>query len=378
MDARFIQMLDSSKKPSALLVAYGAKCSKHILDRWKSHSASAPSGVVSTVIADQISRLMSNVIPQALSQGNLFQVIGTPELVKGINNGTHVLMQTSTGTLGTVVTANSGQIAGQLRFGPSHMAGVIAPPLTLSILNAAAGTLHLQRINLQLTKISKQIEKFANRHESEAMGRLFAALKTLDTLNLEYRASGSLSLSSLNRLAIVEQEVGSIYERNKILINQFAERADSVKGVRGKDGADLASSLLSEDGSQAARDMGLMAGLISAQTSIDQLLLSNDIAHQPKFVEQRLRIADQRIESHKLLVQGLPSLESIHEHATQCLAEMNWFQRNIFARSTVSRVRDTAPPGQTVTPLDPSSSVVPSICIWRDEEGLHAKLSNDS
>ena len=339
-DARYVPLLGSDGSPIALLVAYGRKCSGHILDRWQQRPAEAPSGTINAGIIDHISRLMPTIIPDAIANGNLFQVVGTPTLMKGLNAGTHTLMQTSTGTLGTVVSTSSGQIAGQMRFAPAtSLAPVVSPLALCSLLNVVAGTMQLRRINQKLGTMVRQIERLSFRQEAGVLGGVLASLKILDNLIAEYQHVGSFSSASMDRLALAEHEIGSIYERNRILIDRFANQAQKVRESKGRNGVDQTTTLLQEEGETAMHDMSLLTILIAAQSKIDQLLLYNDMAHQPGFAEQRLAMVHERTLEHRSVINGFPSVVSLEQHARQCLGEMNWFQKNIFSRSSVDKVR---------------------------------------
>lgn len=374
-DARYVPLLGSDGSPIALLVAYGRKCSGHILDRWQQRPAEAPSGTINAGIIDHISRLMPTIIPDAIANGNLFQVVGTPTLMKGLNAGTHTLMQTSTGTLGTVVSTSSGHIAGQLRFAPATSLAPVVSPLALSsLLNVVAGTMQLRRINQKLGTMVRQIERLSFRQEAGVLGGVLASLKILDNLIAEYQHVGSFSSASMNRLALAEHEIGSIDERNRILIDRFANQAQKVRESKGCNGVDQTTTLLQEEGETAMHDMSLLTILIAAQSKIDQLLLYNDMAHQPGFAEQRLAMAHERTLEHRSVINGFPSVASLEQHARQCLGEMNWFQRNIFSRSSVDNVRQVSSFGINHEANVASPDLVPNFCIWQDGSGINAKL----
>jgi len=148
-DARYIEIIGQDGSSKALLVGYGLESSRHIIDRWRQRPQESPSGNISASVVDQLSKAIP-IVSSSLANGSLFQVVGTPALVEGIKLGTHTLMQTGGASLGTVVSTQTGQIAGQMRFAPSTMAPVIAPFAIWSVLNGIAGTLQLQRINKRL------------------------------------------------------------------------------------------------------------------------------------------------------------------------------------------------------------------------------------
>ena len=374
-DARYVPLLGSDGSPIALLVAYRRKCSGHILDRWQQRPAEAPVGTINNTIVDHISRLLPTILPDALAKGNLFQVVGTPTLLKGLNAGTHTLMQTSTGALGTVVSTSSGQIAGQMRFAPAtSLAPVVSPLALCSLLNVVAGTMQLQRINQQLGTMVRQIERLSFRQEAGVMGGVLASLKILDNLVAEYQHVGSFSSASMDRLALAEHEIASIYERNRILIDRFASQAQSVRESKGQHGVKQTTTLLQEEGETAMHDMSLLTILIAAQSKVDQLLLYNDMAHQPGFAEQRLAMAHERTKEYQAVIHSFPSMTSLEQHARQCLGEMNWLQKNIFSRSSVDKVKQVSSFRGSHNTNNTSPDLVPNFCMWKDGDTISAKL----
>ena len=373
--ARYVQLLGQDKQPSALLIGYGMEWSTNILQRWRQRPKESPTGTISAEIVDLFSRCIP-VIPAALSKGKLFQVIGTPDLLQGINAGTHALMQTSTGTLGTVVSTSSGQVAGQLRFDPStSLAPVVGPTLAWSLLNALAGTVQLQRINLRLDVLIRQIEKISFRQEAEVMGRLIASINVLDELLHEYQHTGNLNKLATSRLAEAEKDVGSIYERNKILIDEFSSRVEATLDTTGKLGAEKAATLIREDGHTAVQDIQVFAALIAARNRVTQLQIYHDLVEQPSYADKRMETAARRMYQHKAVMENCNTVESLQTHAKQCISQMNWFQRNIFDRTTVKMVDKALCHANPYTASGPVVDVTPGFCFWQGDDGkIQARL----
>jgi hypothetical protein len=323
--------------------------------------------------------LVSRAVPavaESLSKGNLFQIVGTPELLRGIDTGTHALMQTSTGTLGTVVNTSSGQIAGQLRFAPStKLAPVVGPTMAWTLLNAVAGTVQLQRIDARLGALVRQIEKLSYRSEAEVMGRIAVSLQILDELLDEYQHHGSLNSMAIGRLVAAEQEVGAIYERNRILIDDFAARAGVVLDLGGKGGAEQATSLVEEDGQAFLHDTQVLSALMIARNRVTQLQIYNDLAEQPSYVDHRLARAASRIEAHKEILDQCTAVDALRVHAGQCAREMNWFQRNVFNRSTARKAKEISSSGLIEDVVAPTIDIAPGLCFWQESGGtVQARL----
>ena len=372
-DARYIEIIGQDGSSKALLVGYGLESSKHIIDRWRQRPQESPSGNISASVVDQLSKAIP-IVSSSLANGSLFQVVGTPALVEGIKLGTHTLMQTGGASLGTVVSTQTGQIAGQMRFAPSTMAPVIAPFAIWSVLNGIAGTLQLQRINKRLDVMTRKIESLSFRQEADALGRVFQAIKTLDAVLDEYFFTGNFTHLATERLAIAEQEVGAVLERNKLIVENFAQRAKEIQNKRGINGAENSSTLLQEEGSTIIHDVQLLSSLISAQCRIQEAHLFYDLMQNTNYVDRRIELMQSHIEEHKSIIGGFNAISELKNHAKQCVNEMNWFQRNFSNNSTVNKVNQI---GNLQDPFATSTKtidVVPSYCFWRDENGLNIKI----
>ena len=178
------------------------------------------------------------------------------------------------------------------------------------------------------------------------------------------------------RLAIVEQEVGAVLQRNKILIDRFADLAKTSRQHRGKHGAEQIATLLHEEGSTVIHDMQLLVGLISAESRIHEANLYYAMQDSPNDVSRRMENVQLCNEEFQKVISGFPSITELRRYAEQCLEEMNWLEKNIFNRATKQQVQ------QLGTIQDPFASeqnsalaVVPSYCFWQDQDGLNARIN---
>lgn len=373
--ARYRELVGKDGKPQAMLIGYNREWSKNITERWRQRPQEAPRGNLNAVVVDQLSKAIP-VIPSFLQNGNLFQVVGTPALVEGLKNGTYALMQSGEASLGTVVSASSHRIVGQLRFAPSSMASVVTPYVAWSILNGITGTLQLQRINKRLDVMMRKIERLEVRQEAEVLGRVLQATKTLEDLLAEYSHAGIFTSMMMQRLAIVEQEVGAVLHRNKILIDRFADLAKASRQHRGKQGAEQMATLLHEEGATVIHDMQLLVGLITAQSRIHEAYLYYALQESPNDVSRRMENVQLCNEEFQAVISGFPSITELRTYAIQCLEEMNWLERNIFNRATKQQVQQL---GNIQDPFasqqNSALAVVPSYCFWQDEDGLNIRIN---
>lgn len=371
--AKYVELLADNRQSRALLVGYSPSETKRIQQSWASSSRTSPKGSISANVIDQLSKAVPTVAA-GLANGSMFQVVGTPALVEGLKAGTHALVQTSGGTLGTVVSTSTGQIAGQLRFAPSSMAPVIAPFAVWSVLNGIAGTFQLQRISRRLDIMTRQMEVIALRQEADALGRVYQSINALDEIIDEYAHTGRFSDLARERLSIAEHVIGSILERNKVIIAHFADRVEVIRTKKGAQGAEQAAALLQEEGGSIIHDMQLLNGLLSAQARVYQAHLSYDLMENPEYVDRRMENINRRMQEHKTVIEAYPTVSDLQSHAEKCIEEMNWFKRKLFYRSTVKRVREAS------TLSDPFSdasenSVIPNFVFWQEEGDIQARIA---
>jgi len=374
--ARFIELIGEDNKPQAILIGYSLDWSKNIINRWKQRPTETPRGNLNRLVVDQLSKVIP-IIPSFLQNGSLFQVVGaSPVIQEGLKNGTYSLMQSGGASLGTVVSSSSHKIVGHLKFAPSSMAPVVTPFVAWSILNGIAGTIQLQRINKRLDVIMRKIERLEIRQEAEVLGRVLQGIHTLEDLLAEYSYTGNFTSLMMQRLAIAEQEVGSVLQRNKILIDRFAEQAKVTRQSRGKQGAEKVATLLHEEGSTVIHDMQLLVGLISAQSRIHQAYLYYALQENPNDVNRRMADTQRRNEEFQTLISGLPSIAELRGYAEQCLQEMNWFEKNIFNRSTQQQVKkldEIEDPFALQQSFE--SGIAPSYCFWQEQEDLNIRIN---
>ena len=370
----WVEMTAPKGDGSAALVCYGEQSEaikKHFEKRQLADAAPWHGGNIGPVIADQLAS-NSGLIASGLQAGKMFQVIGTPHLVEGLKTGTYALMQTAEGTLGTVVSSSGGKVAGQLRFAQASMAPVLAPVLAWQVLHAIAGTSQLRKINRRLDGIQRKLETIGARNEAGVLGEVLNAVRTLEDICSEHTNTGTFNRDMETRLALVEQTIGSIFERNRSLVDLFGNKTSEVHRLGGKTGAVRATSLMREEGGQAVHDMEMLFGLAAAQLRVLEARMHHALEHQPADLERRFNEATKVTDNYCELLGNLPSVESLESHAQACVEEMRWFQRKVFFRGVGKEAAGLSTLGLRDPKLPVRSgenSTEGSYVFWKDEAG---------
>lgn len=372
----WVEMTAPNGDGSAALICYSREQSRVIQQRFKelqrTDATAWHGGNLGTAIADQLAGT-SGLIASGLQAGQMFQVIGTPHLVEGLKMGTHALMQTAEGTLGTVVSSSTGKIAGSLRFAKTSMAPVLAPVLAWQVLHGIAGTSQLRKINRRLDVIQRKLETIEVRSEAGVLGEVLNAKHILDDILEEYANTGTFTRAMETRLASVEKTIGSSFERNRCLVDLFRSKASGAQLLSGKNGAVRATNLLQEEGGQAMHDMEILVALAAADLRIEGAWVCHTMEHNPADIQRRLDKAKAKVDEHRELLENFPSVEGLESHAQTCVAEMSWWKRNISARGVGKEtaklssleLRDTKLPVRSGESLIEGSYV-----FWKDEAGV--------
>jgi len=378
-DAKYITLSSRSGEPAALMLSYGANVSNQIVNEWRSNPSIAPKAKLPSAIVDQFSRIstLAPYLQTGLSNGNLFQVVGTPELVRGIQEGSLALMQTSTGSLGTVVSTGTGQIAGQLRFEPSSALGsVAAPAFAFTMINAIAGTYQLQQINRTLQTLERSIHRSSQRSEASVVGMMIGSIEILDEIHERASVDWTVAMHDRHRLANAELQIKACFHRYRVLIDAFSANASEALRQNAVNGASAASVLIKEEGATLLSDVDLLTNLCRAQARIDELHLLIDLADNSERVEQQIETIRRNQQLNAALLSTLPTLDPLFRHASDCVKQMNWFQRHLFDRGTAQEVKQLRK--QRVEQMKSEQTAsrsltenVPSYCFWKDDEGLH-------
>jgi hypothetical protein len=380
----WIELVGPDGSPQAILARFSPDESRRVLEnltRTELAQARVPhGGNVGPAVVDHLAKASPFVLA-GLEAGQVFKVVGTPALLGGIKDGSLTLMSTSEGALGTVLQRSSGRIAGQLRFAQASLAPVVTPLLAIQIFHGIAGTAQLNKINARLDGMQRLLERASIRQEAATLGSLRHALRVLDDILAERATTGTFSPDMLMRLAQVEEAIGSVVERNLILVEQVRQKLQAIVQLSGKTGAVHAAAFLNEEGAQGAQDMQLLVAVMMADYRVDEARLYYALEHAPADVERRLARIQEKACEYGRAMASLPMLGELQQHARACLEEMGWWERNLTARGIVRDVERAATLPFTAMPPQasaPPSGAPPSYVFWQDADGrVHVKLLRD-
>lgn len=372
--ASFTELQDSSGNTVGALLQYSPDQSQRLIDHFHGLSLHSPNawhkGKLSPAVVDQLGAT-SVVVASGLSAGQLFRVIGPPEAVAGLSKGAYELVQ-SGGSLGTVRDVISKKFVHQLRFAQTSAMPILAPIVAYQVLHAIVGTQQINQINQRLAHMEQILEELHVRQEAAILGEIYYAVNVLDDIESERMNTGIFTPDASNRLALVEKNILSILERNRLLVEQFRDKAKNARVQRGRQGARSAAELLKSSGKQAIHDMQCLIGLIAADLKLEQILLLQAMQNNPSDVGRRQERIHSKMKRHEQVITNLPSVTELERHANACLKAMQWWDRLIDFGQTSQEVKETQAYG--LEDVKPGLSILrPSLngyIFWKSEEGI--------
>ena len=336
----------------------------HIEKRQLTDTAAWHGGNIGSAIVDQLAGA-SSLVASGLRAGQLFQVIGPSdgslELAKAVGGGFR----------GYFTRPGGGAIIRHAKLLKASGTLVMAPVLAWQILHAIAGTTQLRAINRRLDVMQRALESLQARQEATVLGEVIHALSKLDDVLQEHRNTGTFTRDMETRLAHAEGYIGSILERNRILVERFRKRAVEGHRLKGNTGAIRASSILSEEGSTAVSDMNMLVALATAHLRVGEARLYHAMEYNPADLQRRLDTVTATVEDYRQMLQDLPSVEHLESHLQDCVEEMGWWQRKVFARAA-RKGRDQVSSLQLRDidiPARAENQQGSSYVFWREESG---------
>ncbi|MFH7242757.1 MAG: hypothetical protein ACHWZW_07885 [Spirulina sp.] len=372
--ASFTELQDSSGNTVGALLQYSPEQSQQLIDHFHGLSLHSPNawhkGKLNSAVVDQLGAT-SAVVASGMNAGQLFRVIGPPDAVAGLANGTHKLVQ-SGGSLGTVRDLATGRFSHQLRFAQTSVMPILAPIVAYQVLHAIVGTQQINQINQRLAHMEQILEELNVRQEAAILGEIYYAVNVLDDIESERMHTGIFTPDASNRLALVEKNILAILERNRLLVERFRDKTKNARLQRGRQGARSAAELLKSSGKQAVHDMQCLIGLIAADLKLEQMLLLQAMQNNPNDVGRRQERIHSKMKRHEQVITNLPSVTELERHANACLKAMQWWDRLVDFGQTSQEVKETQTYG--LEDVNPGLSIFrPSLngyIFWKSEEGI--------
>lgn len=362
----YVPLLTDDGKETGAIIVHSDDTKNMLIKTFEASSivSECPhNGSISEFFCDQIAGA-SGLINATMQSGKLLQVVGRPELLNGLKDGTLSILKSSGQMTGTVVSEGSKQIVGQLRFAPASCAPIVAPMAAWQILNAVAGVAHLKKINARLDSLQRGIERLTFRQQAKTLGQLIAAIDTLEDLSNQLKASGTFTNDMLIRLALADRDIQAAFVEQRFLVQRFTELTARVRiETRGKEGAVRANQILKEEAGEFLIDAKILTTASKASLLSSQAWLHYDLEHNPRNIGRRLTEVEEEVKQAEKILEPLTVVAELDQHAKNCVDEMGWFSRKVFDRSDVNEIKERSiqPPEKA----EASTKNAPTVLMWK-------------
>jgi len=298
----------------------------------------------------------------------LVQVIASPSISQGLSSGSLSIMKSSNLMTGNVISSQSKRLVGQLRFNPASASRIVTPMIVWQIMNALAGVSHLTKINTKLEQINRGIERLTLRKQFRTMAELSTAINTLEDIGFQFKLSGNFSQDMIIRLCLADRDIQIALAEQRFIVQRFEEMSKQIiDSSKGKQGAYSANQVLKEETTEFLLDARILTSAAKAVLLSSHAWLSHDLEHNPFNVSKRMKDIKAEMENAISYVNPLIYVNELTEHAKNCVAEMNWFDKNIFSRPLKKDVQERKPieSNNDVKKPDEISS---SVLIWKSSK----------
>lgn len=367
--SQFIQLQSEDGNESGAILIHNDETKENIKRNYYSSETDGlfHNGSVSELLFDQIAS-SSSIVNATVQSGRLVQVIASPSISKGLSSGTLSIMKSSNLMTGNVVSTQTKQIAGQLRFNPASAAKIVTPMIVWQIMNALAGVSHLAKINTKLEQISRGIERLTLRKQVRTMAELSAAIATLEDIGLQFRLSGKFSQDMIIRLSLADRDIQTALAEQRFMVQRFDEMSKQIiDNSKGKKGAYSANQILKEETTEFLLDARILTSAAKASLLSSHAWLSHDLELNPLNVSKRMKDIKTEMENAVSYVNPLVYINELTEHAKNCVDEMNWFDRNIFSRGLKNEVQERKEL-ELNEGVNKSEVISSSVLIWKSSK----------
>ena len=231
-------------------------------------------------------KLVENIpiLNLALRKGKIVEIVGPPEVLKGLRNGTMALMRKRKNgkDLGTVVWNDSKKISGQAEL--QKMRTFVAPAMAFQLLAIATSQYYLVEINQQLERILEGIQEILRRMQLEAWGKSRGARRTVLEVADHLDNLPENSQEFWSRLGAAEQGANAIIEESERNIRQYCDRVHQQAG--GKPNREEVGKLLETSG-PFLEDVSIYFDAVRSRLAWFRVVLAHDYRWNPSLGETR-------------------------------------------------------------------------------------------
>lgn len=234
-------------------------------------------------IAERLVSVFPNA-SQALRQGKIVEIVGPPELVRGLKDGTVTLLRDGQGRyLGSAVKEGTPGISYQARL--KELKPIVAPAIAFQVLAIATQQYYLVSINEKLDEILIGVKHLLEQMRSEAWGKVVGAEHTIREVSHQLAAGSIETAEFWPRLANAEQNLNAVMNQSKRNLAAFSARVETATSRDPSPGD--CRKLLVDTEAEFLPDLMLYQAATRSRVSWFRVALARDAAVNPTSVDVR-------------------------------------------------------------------------------------------
>lgn len=263
----------------------------------------APSTILSVVGAAGGSVGLSTAM-----SGQLFIATANPATLMAIGNG-----------VGSAVVGSAGTIVAHAPFvaASSAIVPVVAPLIAFQAISTFMTMRQFARIRQDLARVERALERVLHRTEATFASELVALSQRLESLEDQFSDEKQFSTDMLVRLALVEERVGALCERYKLL--------NGAQGISDKTSeVDLGFKVQDSRLAVIASSMALRVGYLRLALSLQE-----SPARTHRLMEVFTTLCDQHESLLEEVKKDGEAAREVVEELDTAIARMDWWQRTM-------------------------------------------------
>lgn len=256
--------------------------------------AAGSSAGIDSVAAMQQAVLGSERVIDALHEGMRLRVLGPKHLIKGVNQGTHALVKTQSGQIGTVRELTSGKIDGHLRIGVPGAAQAAKATVSVGWAVASAVTMqhYLGEIDSKLAGMKHELKDLHDEKMDEQLGQLDTALQRCQEVQVAVERTGGLTDQDISALERADDRADDVFNALARTLGRFGEEVEQTVSEFASVEKDNLARLLGDGGEKRITQLRMLlyAACVRDRINAFRVLAAGEDG------EERMQLAEERLE----------------------------------------------------------------------------------
>ena len=328
-------------------------------------------GRVGSFLAERLGQATAVGI-SAFSSTGLYQIVASPEVIRGLAGGSLQHVIGKSGLLSMVKDGATNKFASHVAFSPASMASIVAPVVVWQVIHTVFAVRELSKINERLDSLQRGIGKLIRHSQARTFGCLAASMRTLQELSHQQGVMGRFSEDMRQRLIVSSRDIRVSLLELELKLRDVHQRVESLKGKSGKEGAHLINKFMQEN-TDFLPDAQLFVMACQASIAASESWIRHDLEFNPEYVWRRCEQANEEVEEARSAAILTGCFSELQSNAERCIEQMGTWERfwnsGWLSSGLVDEIRSR---GKALPIIDApvvQPSQAPSIFIWKEANG---------